>query len=59
MLALLLVGDAHRLNNDRGAAERAYRDAQRAFDASNAGAKDMLLYQGFPKDLEARREALR
>lgn len=58
-LGYLLAGDAHALNKDSRKAAEAYRAAQRAFEQSNATAKDMLEFQDFASELESRRKALR
>lgn len=58
-LGYLLFGDAHILDNNTGAAARAYDGAQSAFESSNALAKFMLVSQEFPEQLELRRKALR
>jgi len=58
-LGYLLVGDARALNGDAGGAARAYQDAQRVFESSNAAAKNMLRLQEFSKELSSRRRVLR
>ncbi len=57
-LGYVLVGDAHMLVGDAKSADRAYQDAFQVYESSGASAKEMLLFQNFRHELDARRKSI-